>query len=211
MTRHTTQTIEYRLRRKDGAVVWLETTCQALVDKQTSENGTVAAFTRSITEQKHIEEAIEMLSRGAAAVTSEDFFRPFVSHVAYAMRASFAFVTETNPEHSRVRMLAFWKGNDFGAPFEYELADTPCDSVINQGKTCYYPVGVQAMFPKDQDLVSLKAQSYVGIPIYNAAGTVIGHLAVLDSKPMQIKEREMSILRIFAMRAGAELARIQSA
>ena len=50
-------------------------------------------------------------------------------------------------------------------------------------------------------------RSYLGVPIYGAEGFVIGHVAVLDTKPMEDYEWTQSVLKIFASRAGAEMDR----
>jgi GAF domain-containing protein len=63
------------------------------------------------------------------------------------------------------------------------------------------------LFPEDKDLVSLNAESYLGVPLQDASGNILGHLAVLNDKPMNAKPHEVSILKIFAARAGAELER----
>src|SRR2546425_1228308 len=78
------------------------------------------------------------------------------------------------------------------------------------GTVCHYAENVRALFPHDQDLCDLGAESYVGFPILNAASQVIGHLAVLDDQPMPEDARGMAVLNIFAARAGAELERLQA-
>jgi formate hydrogenlyase transcriptional activator len=50
----------------------------------------------------------------------------------------------------------------------------------------------------------------MGLPILNTAAQVIGHLAVLDDKPMPADARGMAVLKIFAARAGAELERLHA-
>jgi formate hydrogenlyase transcriptional activator len=50
----------------------------------------------------------------------------------------------------------------------------------------------------------------MGLPILNAAAQVIGHLAVLDDKPMPEDARGLAVLKIFAARAGAEFERLQA-
>jgi len=50
----------------------------------------------------------------------------------------------------------------------------------------------------------------LGIPLCNVAGEVIGHLAILDDKPMAKTPRGLSLLTIFAARAGAELERLRA-
>src|SRR6185436_16565121 len=48
-----------------------------------------------------------------------------------------------------------------------------------------------------------------GVPLVDSAGKILGHLAVMDSGPMPDEQLARSILSIFAMRASAELERVQ--
>ena len=91
--------------------------------------------------------------------------------------------------------------------FAYDVAETPCLRVL-AGTAWHYAANVRDLFPHDQDLSDLGAESYVGFPIPHAAGQVIGHLAVLDEKPMPEDARGMAVLQIFAARADAELERL---
>jgi transcriptional regulator with GAF, ATPase, and Fis domain len=83
---------------------------------------------------------------------------------------------------------------------------TPCKRVY-AGEICQYAENIQKLFPEDADLVELGAESYIGIPMHDASGGVIGHLVVLDTKPLGDASQWLPILRIFAARAGAELER----
>jgi len=53
----------------------------------------------------------------------------------------------------------------------------------------------------------LEAESYLAIPLINSSGNVLGHLGVIDDKPMPIASPDLSIFKIFGARAGAELER----
>jgi GAF domain-containing protein len=50
----------------------------------------------------------------------------------------------------------------------------------------------------------------MGVPLQDGAGAVIGHLAVLDTRPMPEDERLVGVLQLFAERAAAELARLRA-
>ncbi len=63
-------------------------------------------------------------------------------------------------------------------------------------------------FPSIEAFTRLGLESYLGIPLRNSQGKVIGSLCVLDDKPMPVESR--TIIRIFAARAGAELERLQA-
>ena len=165
-----------------------------------------------ITERKRVEDAIRAIVEGTSAVTGSDFFRSLVRHLAAALQVRYAFVAEcTDATRTEVRTLAFWVGEDFGENVEYTLAGTPCEQVVG-GSICYHPEGLQALFPKDQDLVALRAESYLGIALVDSSGRPLGHLAVLDDKPMSDDHRaqRVSIMQVFAARAGAELVRLRA-
>jgi PAS domain S-box-containing protein len=153
---------------------------------------------------------LQTIVAGTYAKVGSEFFRSLVCQLAAALQVRYAFITEcVDVPTTNVRTLAFWTGKDFGANFEYALAGTPCEDVID-GAICYHPRNIQALFPRDQDLVTIGAESYLGVPLHNSAGDVLGHLAVLDVTVMGDADRRKAILQIFAARAGAELERKQA-
>jgi formate hydrogenlyase transcriptional activator len=66
---------------------------------------------------------------------------------------------------------------------------------------------VQQLFPTNQALRDLGVDSYLGVPAKTSAGRVVGHLVVLDDKPIEHDPLWISVLQTFAIRAGAELER----
>lgn len=162
---------------------------------------------QEIAERKRAEEILRAITVGTAEVTGADFFRSLVRHLASALQMKYAFIAEcTDSMKTRVRSLAFWKGDDFGENFEYPLEGTPCEQVIG-GEMCVHPEKVQSLFPKDKDLMALSAESYLGIPLYSSSQELLGHLALLDVQPLPDHSRNLPILKIFAARAAAELER----
>ena len=162
----------------------------------------------NMTEYMQMEISLRSVVEGTAAVTGKDFFYSLVYHLTCALSVSYAFVTECleQTQSERVCTLAFWCKEDFGQNFEYNIANTPCEQVIG-GLSCYYPKNLQNIFPLDHDLARLKAESYVGVPLINSSGKILGHLVVIDERPMEDGSTELSILKIFAARAAAELER----
>jgi PAS domain S-box-containing protein len=169
------------------------------------------SLVRDITEGKRAEQALRNLVAGTAAVTGEEFFPALVRHVAAALDAHCAAVTQAvDGERDRLRILAMWVGRDWVGNFEYDVNHTPCGEVMRERKTCYYPNHVQELFREDGFLADLEAASYMGTPLLNSSGEPIGHLCVIDKKPLTGEQRARSILEIFAGRAAAELQRKQA-
>ena len=158
-------------------------------------------------ERRKTESLLRLIAEGTASVVGgEFFFHALVHHLAEALGIKYAFVAEFAGIKTRVRTLAFWEGDHFLDNFEYELAGTPCEAVL-AGEMCLYKQDIQTRFPKDQALAEMKAESYLAIPLSDTEGKVLGHLAVLDIKPMGAAPDDLSIFNIFAARARAELKR----
>lgn len=168
----------------------------------------VLCVIRDISERKRREEALKLIVEGTASKTGHEFFRSCVRGLAEILGVRYTFVTEcSTPEKTRVRTLAFWFQNNFIDNIEYDLKGTPCHEVIANKEYSCYSDNIINRFPEDQDLVELKARSYAGIPLIDSTGIVIGHIAVLDTNPMQDDQTRELVLKIFAARAGAELER----
>lgn len=160
--------------------------------------------------RRKAEELLRAIVEGTASVTGSDFFFSLVRHLASALGVRYAFVTECRDRlANRTRTLAFWKGDGFAENFEYDLQGTPCMKALD-GEVCHYSDRLVERFPQDTGLVDLQAESYVGIPIVEASGRVIGHLAVMDDKPMPESALSLPLLQVFAARAGAEMERLRA-
>jgi formate hydrogenlyase transcriptional activator len=152
--------------------------------------------------------ALRAIVEGTARNTGEVFFESLVRHLATAMGVSYAFVGEFAQVPTRVRTLAYWGHGEVLANIEFDLDGTPCEDVVH-GALCHHPQGVQAKFPSDQDLIELGIESYLGVPLLDGDGRVLGHLAVFDERPMPAEPRRLFIFRIFATRAAVELERLR--
>ena len=163
---------------------------------------------RLLAEARSAEKTLRSIMEGTAAHTGDDFFASLARHLSAAIPVKIAFVTEcANPERTRARTLAFWDGKGLVEDFEYDVRHTTCEKVY-EGETCFYGQELQKLFPEETALIALNGQSYIGIPVCDSAGSLIGHLAVIDDQPMD-RPRGMEILQIFAARAGAELERMK--
>lgn len=198
------QNLEIDFRKKSGEVGTVLLSAEVIeLDGQPC----VLFVNNDITARKQVEEALRLIVEGTAATTGSAFFRSCVRYLAEVLQFRYAVVTRfANESCTRVQTLAFWNGTGWNEDIEYDLAGTPCEQVL-AGKQCYYVDHVQEIFPEDQDLAAMGIVSYLGMPLIDSSDRVLGHLAVLDTKPMGNEPGRELILRIFAARAGAELER----
>src|SRR5258708_10217813 len=149
--------------------------------------------------------ALRAIVEGTARSTGEVFFESLVRHLAIAIGVNYAFVAEFAGVATRVRTLAYWGKGELLSNVEFDLDGTPCEDVV-RGGLCHHPLGVRGKFPLDRDLADLGIESYLGVPLIDGAGKVLGHLAVYDERPMPPEPRKLFLFRIFAARAAAQLA-----
>jgi transcriptional regulator with GAF, ATPase, and Fis domain len=151
---------------------------------------------------------LRALAEGTAAATGDEFFRSLAKHAALALGARYAFASETLSELES-RSLAYWEGTGFGEGFSYRFPGTPCQRVA-KGYVCATSSNVQGLYPEDLWLKQIAADSYIGVPMRDAAGNVLGHIAVLHTEPLEPTPEHLAILQIFAARGCAELERVQT-
>jgi PAS domain S-box-containing protein len=153
--------------------------------------------------------ALRAIVDAASHGSGDDYFRVLVRALAQAVDTRWAFIAQFSSVESRARArtIAFWDRDHFAENFEWTLAGTPCEDVV-QGKLCHHASGVQQQFPDDPYPRAWGIESFLGVPLCDAAGKVLGHLAAFDDRPMPEEPRKLLTFRIFAKHAAAELVRL---
>jgi signal transduction histidine kinase/DNA-binding NarL/FixJ family response regulator len=150
---------------------------------------------------------LRALDESVAAHTGREFFPQLVRALARSLGAHCAFVSEFDHANYCAHVLAFYCNDSFADPFQYPLAGSPCECVLD-GQIVAFESRIQDMFPVERDaLAKIGAESYLAIPLVDATGKVHGHLAVIDGKARDWNEADRGILRIFSTRAAAEIER----
>ncbi|AFZ14093.1 GAF sensor hybrid histidine kinase [Crinalium epipsammum PCC 9333] len=150
--------------------------------------------------------ALIEVTQGVSAAIGQEFFSSLVQHLTKALDVNFAFIGELiDPD--TIKTIAVSAQRKIVENIEYTVINTPCHTVIEQRKTCFYPSNIQATFPLDDFLVEMEVESYIGTPLLDSTGAVLGILGVLDTKPFENVQLAESLLTIFATRASTELER----
>jgi PAS domain S-box-containing protein len=156
--------------------------------------------------QEH--EALKLILEGTARETGREFFHALVKALANALNTHGAWVTELESSGEWLKSFALWLGDKWVDDFRYAIKGTPCEEVIHGCRPVHVPENVVDLYPDDPDLKPFGAVSYLGVPLIDPQGKVIGNLAVLDRRPMPEDPRALAIIQIFAARAAAEVSRL---
>jgi PAS domain S-box-containing protein len=81
--------------------------------------------------------------------------------------------------------------------------------VVESKQLIHIPDRMIELYPNEPELVDWNAVSYLGVPLLDIRGEVMGHLSVLDNKPLPADPRLISLFEIFAARAAAEQRRLR--
>lgn len=200
---------EVKLKRKDGTLIDVLITAAPRKDRDNVLLG-FHGIIRDITERKQAEEILSNVAKGVSATTGKEFFRSLVKYMSKALKADFALIGELSGENNeKVKTIALCIEGKLADNLEYELAGSPCENVMRQSIRTY-PQGIQKQFPLDSMLVEIGAESYSGSPLRNSSGQTLGIMAILNRKPFENPNMVESMLEIFAVRASAELERVQT-
>ncbi len=135
-------------------------------------------------------------------------FDELVRMLAAILGVEVAFIARHEPaERDRLRMLAMQYDGQILRDIPYATAGTPCETVLGQ---CFraYPRDLQRLFPDDHDARAQGTESYAGYPLAALDGRPLGIVSVASRQPLLQLERVEAMLKIFAVRAAAELERL---
>jgi len=156
------------------------------------------------------DQALRAILQGTATETGHGFFAALVQNLANALGTHGAWVTEYFPETRRLRALAFWMDGQWVKDYEVDIAGTPCEQVIDTKRLVHFPDRLLDLYPNEPDVMAIGAVSYMGVPLQDTDGNILGHIAVIDRRPIPEEPRVHAIFHIFAARAAAELQRLRA-
>lgn len=120
----------------------------------------------------------------AKSYTGSNYFEELALFLARKVGVSYVLIGHLEPENSnKVVTVALIAGNQAVPNMTYGLYGTPCENVVGRN-CCYFPTGVQRMFPEDKELQDLNVESYIGWPLKAADGTPLGLIVLMHEQRM---------------------------
>ncbi|HEY9691174.1 MAG TPA: GAF domain-containing protein [Oculatellaceae cyanobacterium] len=155
-----------------------------------------------------IEEVLSNDLLKIASATGDELLQYLVQFLTKTLEVEYAIIGERVERHNSqsIRTLAVWGDGQKKENFEYDLANTPCQEVSQDG-ICIYPDKLQRQFPNNELLKQMGVESYFGIHLLDSAGHSLGLIYVMGRSPLKNCEVTEQYLRIFATRISSELER----
>lgn len=154
--------------------------------------------------------ALRAILEGTARTTGEHFFDALVENLAKVFHTHGAWVTEYLPETKRYKARALYLDQQIHRNYEMTIEGAPCEVVVRDLRLIHYEDKVQELFPNNPMARQVGICSYMGVPLLDVDGKLLGHMAVVDRVPMPVEPRFKDLFEIFAGRAAAELQRLRA-
>jgi len=171
-------------------------------------HGSVVVAHENITERRRLEEVQAFLAQSSGS-DGVDFFRSLASFLADKLSVDHVSIDQLDPDGRTAHTLAAWGDGALQEGFSYELRDTLCEQVVRDSLLCL-PSGVAAHCPGNAHLCSLGAESYLGIALTGHSQTPSGLIVLVGRRPLTNPRSAEAVLRLVAVRAAAELERLEA-
>ena len=132
----------------------------------------------SETAAKRNGELLHSVVEAAASKIGQDFFDNIVIKLSEWLGAECVLIGRMT-KNERVEAVPLLLDGKISHGFSYELAGSPCEITSRKGYCCYTE-NVINLFPKDQILVDLNAESYIGSALFNKDGIVNGVICAVS-------------------------------
>lgn len=162
---------------------------------------------KNTTEKVITQRALETVSRPIIRGREHRFFDQLTYEVARFLQVDIVLVGKLHKDHKMMDAKGLWFRDKNIHGLSYPLEYTPCDQVVISKEMKCYPSRLKELFPLDKDLESWNVESYVAYPLFSAEKEMIGHFAIMDSKPMINEEIVHTTMKIFATTLASELER----
>jgi signal transduction histidine kinase len=149
---------------------------------------------------------VQKVIKAVSNTYGDDFFKAITLALHNIIDADYTFIAVLDTEKAISKTIALAAKGKIVGNFEYPLEGTPCANVVDDS-VCYYRDHVCDAFPKDQLLIDMKIEAYLGTPLQDSKQKVMGLIVALYEKPLEDDQEVVTLFKVFSGRIAAELER----
>lgn len=163
-----------------------------------------------IEERLRVERTMKFIAqRGWMDGGKEAFLSALVRYLGQLLDVDYVVIDKLAADPSYAETVTLYVRGEVVPNVQYGLDNTPCGKVIAGERYCC-AADVQGQFPEAAMLADMQVESYIGMPLWDSTGKVIGLIMVMDGKPIDDTAAVLSVLQLVATSVAAELKRRQS-
>ncbi|MEI6089929.1 MAG: PAS domain-containing protein [bacterium] len=197
--------LQYRTVNKDGSIILVHAIAETIYDAQGKVVRLVGRV-EDITERKLLDDVQSFLLTCGYPGSNENFFESLAKYLSKVLNSEYVCIDKLEGDGLTAQTVAIFNEGKFDPNVSYTLKQTPCGDVVGKS-ICCFPENVCQLFPNDEALQELKAQSYIGTTLWSFDGKPIGLIAIIGQKPISNSTFAENVLKLVAVRAAGELER----
>ncbi|HEX3001428.1 MAG TPA: PAS domain S-box protein [Methanoregula sp.] len=195
--------MEIRCLTKDGTIQNCRFTSSVILM-----NGVphILSSVENINEQKAAETALNTLVKSMVGTTGIDSLHTITENVSSWLGADCVLLSEVSPDRKQLVGRSMILDGSRETPFSCSLPGSPCNAVTEQG-FLFYGDNLAQLFPGAKVVAEHKFTAYIGTPLKDSAGEVVGVLSGFFRTAQKPNAGHREILDIMAVKAAAEIER----
>lgn len=155
-----------------------------------------------------MEKILRSIIEGVSNNYGKAFFDTITLKMHEVIGADFTFIARIDAGEYVSRTIALVADGQIVDNMEYSLEHTPCANVADNS-VCLYPKDITALFPDDQLLIDMGIEGYIGTPLLDSHGKVMGLTVALYKRPIENPDFTETLFQIFSGRISAEIERME--
>jgi signal transduction histidine kinase len=168
---------------------------------------TILKITKSANYLKDDEWLAEIL-KSTSKTIGRQYFKQVTKLLCQSFDADCAFIARKTSNDGNKLKIFYLYGEDFKISF-LDINSSFVENIM-RGYTSFYPQGLTNLFPEDNILKEIKAESFIGSPLFDSSGMPFGLIGVLSTKEMVEIPNSRYMLSILSSRTASEIQRVRS-
>ena len=158
--------------------------------------------------QQFIEKTLDFINNKARKLQNIEFLHQLTKYLGELFQVDYVLIDKYDIKKPNIaETISVYNRNSHIHNITYDLKDTPCENVMGTNYCCY-ETNVQNLFPKDDLLVEMNVDSYLGIPLWSTSGVPIGLIAIMDKNSLKNTKTIELVFKIIAIKTSQVLEKI---
>lgn len=166
------------------------------------------AIIEDINEQEYVHNVLAELTERTSKFSGNAFFDALTLFLSEKIGMEYCFISEVEEKNDKASVISIFKNGKKLKNFQYNIANSPCESCLRSNSPLIILQDVQKLFPQDTDLVKMGVSAYMGVSILDINENKLGMLVLMNSNQIQVGNAYATILKVLSDRIGAELSRL---
>ena len=197
---------EIKNRDKSGHQYWVDTTIIPFLDNEGNPYKYISI--RNVITAKKLMSDVMSLLVSANNLKGKELYSRLLVKLASILEVKSCIFSLRNKDSNFSSVSAVLNG-ELLEPFNFELADIPCEETVKRNGA-FMENSLLEKFPDCKFALDNSLSSYLGVPLHNNEGELIGVLCFMDSKEIRKEDLFLQIINLVSTRLKDEISRIEA-